>query len=84
MLGSTVLLAAAPSRGLVPSERSLAPADLEAADALVCTGSLRLVAPVTAIGARALATAPVVAALRGAVAERVAVDVGIDPRGIGA
>ena len=79
-----VLLAAAPSRGLVPSERSLAPADLEAADALVCTGSLRLVAPVTAIGARALATAPVVAALRGAVAERVAVDVGIDPRGIGA
>ena len=64
----------APSLGIAVEERPLLPSDLEAAEALFVTNSLRLLAPVAALGARAYDSAghPAVqrlcAALRAAVA----------------
>ena len=76
-----MLLAASARCHLVPTERSLEPAELEAADAVVCTNSLRLVAPVTAIGSRAI-TVTGANVLRDAIAEAVLADVGYDPRSL--
>ena len=75
-----MLLAAAPDLGLVPTERSLRPSDLMGAETIVCTSSLRLVAPVTAIGAGKRAADRYAWALQSAVANAVVADVGIDPR----
>ena len=75
-----VLLAAAPSLGLAATERSLRPSDLDGADAILCTSSLRLVATVTAIGAGKRPGDPHASALRDAVAEAVIADSGFDPR----
>ena len=75
-----VLLAAAPDLGLVPTERSLRPSDLGGADAIVCTSSLRLVAPIIAIGAEKRAADRYALALQSAVVDAVVADVGIDPR----
>ena len=75
-----VLLAAAPSLGLAATERSLRPSDLDGADAILCTSSLRLVATVTAIGAGTRPGDQHASALRDAVAEAVIADSGFDPR----
>ena len=56
------------------------PADLDAADAIVCTSSLRLVATVIAIGSKACESDDGAIALQNMVAEAVIADVGIDPR----
>ena len=64
----------APSLGLAVEERPLLPADLKMAEALFVTNSLRLLAPVTALGAQAYGSAghsavqDLCAALREAVA----------------
>ncbi len=75
------LLAAASRIGLFAVERSLAPADLENADAVICTSSLRLVALVLSIGGRAIA-AKQMDAIVTLIAEAVEADVGVDPRAI--
>lgn len=77
-----VLLGGARAAGLVPVEAELHLADLHAADALFCTNSLRLVAPVIAVDGRdrvsdAQAPADLVAAA-------VLADAGIDPLRLGA
>ena len=76
-----VLLAGASRIGLLAVERSLAPADLESADAVICTSSLRLVAPVLSIDGRAIAARrrDAIVAL---IAEAVTADVGVDPRSV--
>ena len=48
-----ILAKIAPALGLAVTERPLPPSELEAAEALFVTNSLRLLAPVTALGARA-------------------------------
>ncbi len=69
----------APSLGLTVEERPLLPSELEAAEALFVTNSLRLLAPVTGLGARAYDSAGhgtvrrLGAALREAVAAECAV-----------
>ncbi len=77
-IARAMLLAIARRTGLPMAERSLAPADLEDADAVVCTSSLRLVAPVLSIG-RAI-TAGRTMTFETLVADAVKSDVGIDPR----
>ncbi|MBD8909383.1 aminotransferase class IV [Methylorubrum zatmanii] len=76
----------APALGLAVEERPLLPSELEAAEALFVTNSLRLLAPVTALGARAYDSAGHVTvrrlrtALREAVAEACGVGTGmLDP-----
>ena len=76
------LLGAAHTIGLAPSERQLAPADLEAADAVICTSSLRLAALVIAFGGRPPAASRLASALQSLVAEAVRADAGIDPRSL--
>ncbi len=68
------VLALAGAAGLAPEERSLALPELLAADAAFLTNSLRLIAPVRAIGGTALASAahPGLARLIAALRERVA------------
>ena len=79
-----VLLAAAGRIGLAPVERSLAPAELAAADAVVCTNSLRLVAQVTALDGRPLAGGRHAAAMATLIAEAVRAEAGSDPRALAA
>ena len=76
----------APALGLTVEERPLLPSELEAAEALFVTNSLRLLAPVTALGARSYDSAGHVtvrrlcAAAREAVAEACGVGTGmLDP-----
>lgn len=70
-----ILAKIAPALGLAIVERPLPPSELEAAEALFVTNSLRLLAPVTALGARAYDSAGhatvrrLCAALRAAVVE---------------
>ena len=78
----TVLMEKAGTIGLVAVVRSLALGDIEVADTVICTSSLRLVAPVTAIGYRDLATANRATRLTALIAETVADDVGVDPRSL--
>lgn len=68
------IIALAGAEGLTVSERSIAAEEMEAADAVFLTNSLRLVAPVTAIGAQSFESAhhPVVALLQDAL--RLAMD----------
>ena len=75
-----VLLGLAGEIGLDPVERPMAIAELEAADAVLATNSLRLLAPVTAIGARTRSIDPRVTSLSVLMAAAVSSDVGIDPR----
>ena len=76
-----VLLEKAATIGLTAVERYLAPGDLDVADAVICTSSLRLVGRVTAIGPRQLsADAEQVAALATLIAEAIHRDAGFDPR----
>ncbi len=79
-----VLLAAAARLGLVPMERSLVLSDLGTADTIVCTSSLRLIAPVTGIGSKVYTKGIWTTALQNAVAEAVIADIGIDPRPLAA
>jgi branched-chain amino acid aminotransferase len=79
----TRVLALAPDAGLVPVERSLTERDLEEADAVFLTNSVRLLRPVTEIDG---ATLPhdgrgLVAALFDRMAADVASETGRDPRG---
>ncbi|MEA1834675.1 aminotransferase class IV [Methylobacterium durans] len=72
------LLRLAPGLGLVPEERSLTLPELMGADSVFLTNSLRLVAPVAAIGERAFASAghPAFADLREALRRRIAAECG--------
>ncbi|WP_375464162.1 aminotransferase class IV [uncultured Methylobacterium sp.] len=73
-----ILTAVAPGCGLICEERSLTPADLERADTVFLTNSLRLLAPVSAIGARAYPREhPIVARLAAALRARVATACGV-------
>ncbi|WP_132252817.1 aminotransferase class IV [Methylobacterium segetis] len=71
----------APGLGLVPEERSLTLPELMGADSVFLTNSLRLVAPVAAIGERAFASAACTAfaGLRDAVRRRIADACGTSP-----
>lgn len=79
-----VLLREASKIGLTPLERALSPTDLEGADAVVCTSSLRLVAPVAAFGRLRLADDDRTSALQSLIADAVIAEVAIDPRSLGA
>ncbi|WP_298955893.1 aminotransferase class IV [uncultured Methylobacterium sp.] len=73
------LLAAAPGLGLAAWEAPLTPADLAGAEAVLLTNSLRLVAPVRAVGEVRFAseTHPAFAALREALARECGLDPGM-------
>lgn len=75
------LLALAPSQGLAVEERSLTLDDLRAARAVFVTNSLRLLAPVTALGETAYDSAghPAFALLRAALRAAVAQSCGVSP-----
>ncbi|GJD34402.1 aminotransferase class IV [Methylobacterium aerolatum] len=75
------LLALAPACGLTVEERSLTPEDLRGAQAVFVTNSLRLLAPVTAVGETAYDSAghPAFPALREAVRGAVARACGVPP-----
>ncbi|MBK3405602.1 aminotransferase class IV [Methylorubrum populi] len=75
-----ILSKIAPDLGLAVEERPLLPADLEAAEAVFVTNSLRLLAPVSALGARAYDSAghPALQRLCGAVRAAVAEACGIE------
>jgi branched-chain amino acid aminotransferase len=75
------LLALAPAHGLTVEERSLTPDDLRAARGLFVTNSLRLLAPVTALGETAYDSAghPAFALLRDALRDAVAESCGVAP-----
>lgn len=75
------LLRLAPGLGLVPEERSLTLPELANAEAVLLTNSLRLAAPVAAIGETALASAahPAVARLADALRRRIAEACGTAP-----
>ena len=80
-IARATLLRLAPDLGLEPVERSLLPGDLERADAVFVTNSLRLLAPVARINQVERTNAPnlvhlVTEAICGSVAE----DCGSDPR----
>jgi branched-chain amino acid aminotransferase len=77
-----IVLASCDEIGLEPVERSLTLADLERADAVCVTNSLRLVAPVTSIGRTSLGSSGVrrCQALIAHVAQRVRAETGLDPR----
>jgi branched-chain amino acid aminotransferase len=68
--------------GLEPVERALTPAELDGADAVVVTNSLRLVAPVSAIGRTELGSSSShrVQALIAHIAGLIRDEVGVDPR----
>ncbi|TNC08420.1 class IV aminotransferase [Methylobacterium terricola] len=68
------VLALAPGLGLAPVERAIAPEELEEAEAVFVTNSLRLIAPVRRIGERDYASAghPVVGDLRRALSGDIA------------
>ena len=71
----------APALGLAIEERPLLPADLERAEAVFVTNSLRLIAPVAAIGATAYDSAghATVRRLGAALREAVAAECGVEP-----
>lgn len=75
------LLALAPAQGLAVEERSLTLADLRAARAVFVTNSLRLMAPVTAVGETAYDSPgdPAIQRLREALREAVARACGVPP-----
>ncbi|MGG3815393.1 aminotransferase class IV, partial [Methylorubrum rhodesianum] len=75
-----ILSKIAPDLGLAVEERPLLPADLESAEAMFVTNSLRLLAPVSALGARAYDSAghPALQRLCGAVRAAVAEACGIE------
>lgn len=75
------VLSLARDRGVPAVERSLVPAELDRAEAVFLTNSLRLLAPVTAIGAHAVPSVgqPVVAALQEGLRRRVADACGASP-----
>ncbi|WP_430912445.1 aminotransferase class IV [Methylobacterium sp. sgz302541] len=75
------ILTLAGGNGIAASERSLSPDDLDGAEAVFLTNSLRLLSPVTAIGSRAMESPdhPVVRMLQAALRRRVAEDCGIAP-----
>jgi branched-chain amino acid aminotransferase len=78
-----VLLRTCDDLGLEPVERSLSLEDLESADDVLVTNSLRLVAPVSAIGRRSRPTPTDRAeALIAQVGRLVRDETGIDPRGL--
>jgi branched-chain amino acid aminotransferase len=75
------LLALAPALGLAAEERSLTADDLRGAQAVFVTNSLRLLAPVTALGETAYDSAghPAFASLRDALCRAVAESSGVAP-----
>ena len=76
-----VLLDACDDLGLEGIERSLSLADIERADEVIVTNSLRLIAPVVAIGRKARASSGTkVEALSAHLARLVRAETGIDPR----
>lgn len=75
-----VLLDTCDDLGLEGVERSLSLADLERADEVFVTNSLRLVASVNAIGRKACASGAQVEALSAHVARLVRAETGVDPR----
>lgn len=79
-----VILDNCPELGLEPVERSMTLADLERADAVVVTSSLRLVAPVSAIGRKQLGSSGSrrVQALIDLVAGLLRTETGVDPRSL--
>ncbi|MER2248517.1 aminotransferase class IV [Methylorubrum podarium] len=79
-----ILLRVAPALGLAVEERPLLPSDLEAAEALFVTNSLRLLAPVTALGAQAYDSAghETVRRLCAALRAAVAADCGVGPEAL--
>ena len=74
------LLRASEDLGLAPVERSVTMAELSSADEVLCTNSLRLVAPVVALDRKPVASGPRFAALMTLMAQLVREDVGVDPR----
>ena len=75
---ATVIAGVAPDCGLACEERSATLAEVLRADAVFVTNSLRLVAPVSAIGDTGFATDhPVLMRVMGAVRDRVASDCGV-------
>lgn len=82
-IARAVLLNQAAALGLTGSERSLRPGDLAAADAVLVTNSLRLVAPVAAIDGDAVGCDGKLAArMRDLLVDRIAGEVRVDPRAI--
>ncbi|WP_375454723.1 aminotransferase class IV [uncultured Methylobacterium sp.] len=80
---AAILAAIAPACGLVCEERSAPHAAYERADALFVTNSLRLLAPVSAIGATVFAVDhPVLARLIAALRAHVAAECGIAEEGV--
>ena len=77
-----VLLDTCEDLGLEPIERALTRADLDRADEVLVTNSLRLVAPVVAIGRASRRTGAAAEALIAHVARLVREETGIDPRGL--
>lgn len=75
------VLALAPSCGLAVEERSLSPEELSGAEAVFVTNSLRLLAPVTAIGGTAYDSAghPAFPRLRDVLRDAVAESCGVAP-----
>jgi branched-chain amino acid aminotransferase len=75
-----LVLELAAHAGLVAEERTLLPADLDAADAVFTTNSVRLIRTATALDGRPLAAraAPAVAALRAALAREIRRECGFD------
>lgn len=80
-----LLMRVAPMRGLEVAEEQLTLEDLAAADAVLVTNCLRLLAPVTAIAECPLPAAPgIVAELASTLCEAIASDGAVDPRQLGA
>lgn len=76
-----VLLDTCDDLGLEGVERSLSPADLERADDVIVTNSLRLLAPVSAIGRKTRVSAGArIEALIAHMARQVRAETGVDPR----
>lgn len=80
-----MVLDACEELGLEALERSLLLPELERADALFVSGSLRLIAPVTAVGRREFpsTSAGPVEALVAALAQQIRAETGVDPRRLG-
>ena len=81
-IARAVLLRGCEDLGLEPVERSLTLDDFEAADEILVCNSLRLLAPVTAIGRKARPSMRRSEALAAYLAHQVRGEVGIDPRRI--
>ena len=80
-IARAVLLATCDDLGLEPLERALGEADLERADEMIVTNSLRLAAPVRAIGRKERVSAGArMEAIIAHMARLVRVETGVDPR----